>query len=132
MMALTRLGWPPYRSTDIFDFACRLYPNWSSHSLENVAAQLKSARVAEDRALPDARLVKDVFFDRLRRPPTVKKISEQACLSPPLTFADAKEGSCPLTLIHALKLGIPYDWTLAICEGNSYRSGEGGPVLHGN
>jgi DNA polymerase III epsilon subunit-like protein len=89
MMALTRLGWPTYRSTNIFAFACRLYPNWSSHSLENVAAQLKSAHVAEDRALPDARLVKDVFFDLLRRIPTVKKISDQAYLSPPLAFADA-------------------------------------------
>jgi len=66
------VAYQPHRSMDILDFACRLYSNWSSHSLENVAAQRKRAHVAEDRALPNTRLLKDVFFNLLRRTPTVK------------------------------------------------------------
>jgi len=34
-------------------------------------------------------LVKDVFFDQLRRTPTVKEISDLVRLSPPLTLADS-------------------------------------------
>jgi DNA polymerase III epsilon subunit-like protein len=67
----------------------QLYPAWPSHSLENVAMRLNVAGGAEHRALPDARLVKDVFLELLRRNPTVKKFSDLRCVSQPLTFVDA-------------------------------------------
>jgi predicted DNA-binding transcriptional regulator YafY len=66
----------------------RLYPEWHSHSLENVAARLKIANGAEHRALSDARLVKDIFLTMLQRTPTLKRISELMRVSQPLTLAD--------------------------------------------
>jgi predicted DNA-binding transcriptional regulator YafY len=50
---------------------------------------LKIANRAEHRALSDARLVKNVFLELLRRTPTLKKISEFMRVSQQLTFADA-------------------------------------------
>jgi DNA polymerase III epsilon subunit-like protein len=44
---------------------------------------------AEHRALSDARLVRDVFLELLRRTPTVKSIADLVRISPLLTFADA-------------------------------------------
>jgi DNA polymerase III epsilon subunit-like protein len=90
-MALTRLGIasPPHDLFDTLDMTRRLYPTWPSHSVENVATRLNIANGAERRALSDARLVKDVFLELLRRTPTVKEISDLVRLSPPLAFADA-------------------------------------------
>jgi DNA polymerase III epsilon subunit-like protein len=44
-MALTRWGivYPPHDVFDPLDMARRLYPTWSSHSLEPVATQLQMA-----------------------------------------------------------------------------------------
>jgi hypothetical protein len=69
--------------------ARRLYPTWPSHSLEHVASRLNVANAAEHRTLPDARLVKDIFLEMLRRTPTVKTIVDLSRLSPMLAFADA-------------------------------------------
>jgi DNA polymerase-3 subunit epsilon len=75
-MALTRLGiaFPPHYVIDTLDMARRLYPTWPSYSLEHVAGRLKVANGPEHRALPDARKVKDVFLELLRRIPTVKNL----------------------------------------------------------
>jgi DNA polymerase III epsilon subunit-like protein len=67
----------------------RLYLTWPSHSLENLATRLNVANGAKPRALSDARLVKDVFLELLRRTATLKKISALTRVSQPLTFADA-------------------------------------------
>jgi DNA polymerase III epsilon subunit len=90
-MALTRLGiaYPPHYVLDTLDIARRLYPAWSSHSLEHVATRLKIANRAEHRALADAQLVKDVFLAMLRPTPTVNTIADVMDVSQPLTFADA-------------------------------------------
>ena len=73
---------------DTLDIARRLYPEWHSHSLENVAARLKIANTAEHRALSDACLVKQIFLAMLQHAPTVRTITDLGHLSPPLTFAD--------------------------------------------
>jgi DNA polymerase III subunit epsilon len=90
-IALTRLGiaYPPHYVCDTLDMARRLYPEWHSHSLENVAARLKIANAAEHRALSDARLVKDVFLELLLYIPTVNSIADLVHISPLLTFANA-------------------------------------------
>jgi DNA polymerase III epsilon subunit-like protein len=66
-MALTRLGivYPPHDVFDTLDIARRLHPTWPSHSVEHVATRLKVANRAEHRALPDARLVKEIFLAML-------------------------------------------------------------------
>jgi DNA polymerase III epsilon subunit family exonuclease len=90
-MSRIRLGipCPPHYVFDTLEMTRRLYPTWPSHSLEHVASRLKVAYRAEHRALSDARLVKDVFLELLRRTPTVKKLLDLTCVSQPLTFADA-------------------------------------------
>jgi DNA polymerase III epsilon subunit family exonuclease len=90
-MALTRLGivYPPHDVFDTLDIARRLYPEWHSHSLENVAARLKIANAAEHRALSDARLVKATFLAMLKDIPTGKTIDDVTRVSPPRTFTDA-------------------------------------------
>jgi DNA polymerase III epsilon subunit-like protein len=90
-IALTRLGiaYPPHDVFDTLDMACRLYPAWHRHSLENVAARLKIANGAGHRALSDARMLKDVFLAMLRRTPTVKAIADLMRVSQLLRFADA-------------------------------------------
>lgn len=90
-MPLSRIGvpYPPHYLFDTLDMTRRLYPAWSSHSLENVAIRLNVASGAERWALSDARLVKDMFLSMLQRTPTLKKISELMRVSQPLTFADA-------------------------------------------
>jgi DNA polymerase III epsilon subunit family exonuclease len=90
-MALIRLGMacPPHDVCDTLDMARQLYPTWPSHSLEHVAIRLNVANTAEHRALSDARLVKDVFLEVLRRTPTLKTIADLIRVSPLLTFADA-------------------------------------------
>jgi DNA polymerase-3 subunit epsilon len=90
-MALTRLGmaFPPHKLFDTLDMTRLLYPTWPSHSLENIAGRLKVAGGAEHRALPDARLVKDIFLAMLKDIPTVKTIADVMRVSQPLRFADA-------------------------------------------
>jgi DNA polymerase III epsilon subunit-like protein len=90
-MALTRLGiaYPPHDVCDTLEMARRLYPTWSSHSLEHAATQLKIANRAEHRALSDARLVKEIFLAMLKDIPTVNTIADVTCVSQPLRFADA-------------------------------------------
>jgi DNA polymerase III subunit epsilon len=89
-MAQIRLGivCPLHDLFDTLDLARRLYPTWPSHSLEHVATRLNVANGAEHRALSDARLVKDMFLELLRRTPTVKSIADLVHISPLLTFAD--------------------------------------------
>jgi DNA polymerase III subunit epsilon len=86
-MAMTRLGiaCPPHCLFDTLDLARRLYPIWPSHSLEHVAIRRNVPNGAEHRARSDARLVKDVFLELLRRIPTVNKIADPARLSSPFT-----------------------------------------------
>ena len=69
--------------------ARRLYPTWPSHRLEHGATRLNVANTAAHRALPDARLVQDVFGEVLRRTPTLKTIADLVRVLPLLTFADA-------------------------------------------
>jgi DNA polymerase III epsilon subunit family exonuclease len=90
-MAVARLGivFPTHSLFDTLDMTRRLYPTWPSHSLEHVASRLNVANAAEHRALPNARLVKDIFLEMMRRTPTLKTIADLGHLSPPLTFADA-------------------------------------------
>jgi DNA polymerase III subunit epsilon len=90
-MALTRLGMacPLQCVFDTLDMTRRLYPAWSSHSLDNLARRLKVASGAAHRALSDARLVKDVFLAILQHAPTVRTIADLERLSSPLAFADA-------------------------------------------
>jgi DNA polymerase III epsilon subunit family exonuclease len=90
-MALMRLGiaFPPHCLFDTLGLARRLFPRWPSHSLENVATVLSVANRTGHRALPDARLVKDVFRAMLRCRPSIKTMADLVRLSTPLTFADA-------------------------------------------
>jgi DNA polymerase III epsilon subunit len=90
-MSLIRLGIvsPPHDVFDTLEMTRRLYPTWPSHSLEHVAMRLNVANRAEHRALSDARLVKDVFLELLRRTPTVKSIADLVRISPLLSFTDA-------------------------------------------
>jgi DNA polymerase III epsilon subunit family exonuclease len=89
-MALIRLGiaFPLHDLFDTLDMARRLYPTWPGHSLEHVAMRLNVANGPKHRALSDARLVKDVFLELLRRTPTIKTITDLVRISPLLTFAD--------------------------------------------
>jgi DNA polymerase III subunit epsilon len=89
-MALTRLGmaFPRHEIFDTLEMTRRLSPTWSSHSLEHVATQLKVTNRAEHRALPDARLVKEIFLAALQRIPPVRTITDLFRFSLPLTFAD--------------------------------------------
>jgi DNA polymerase-3 subunit epsilon len=90
-IALTRLGiaFPTHCLFDTLDLARGLYPAWPRHSLETVAAQLKIGNGAEHRALPDARLVKEVFLTMLQRAGSITTIADLARRSPLLTFSDA-------------------------------------------
>jgi DNA polymerase III alpha subunit (gram-positive type) len=72
---------------DTLGMARRLYPEWHSHRLENVAARLKIANTAEHRALSDARLVKATFLEMLEDIPTVKSIADLVRISPTRIFA---------------------------------------------
>jgi DNA polymerase III epsilon subunit-like protein len=108
---------PPHDVFNTLEITRQFYPIWPNHSLEHVACRLKIANGAEHRALPDARLVKDVFLELLRRTPTLKTIADLGRLSPPLTFADtpvcaidppagfealaiAMTERCPITIIN--------------------------------
>jgi DNA polymerase III epsilon subunit-like protein len=72
----------PHYLFDTLELARQLYPIWPSHSLENIAIRLHVAGGREHRALPDARLVKDVFLELLQRTPTVKSIADLVHISP--------------------------------------------------
>jgi DNA polymerase III epsilon subunit family exonuclease len=118
-MALTRLGlaYPLHSLFDTLEMARRLYSAWPSNSLEHVASRLNVANGAGHRALSDARLVRDIFLELLRRTPTLKTIADLGRLSPPLTFADtpvcaidppagfeplafAMTERCPITIVY--------------------------------
>lgn len=51
--------------------------------------RLNVANTAAHRALADARLVQDMFWEVLRRTPTLKTIADLVRVLPLLTFADA-------------------------------------------
>lgn len=109
--ALTRLGiaCPPHDLFDTLELARQLYPIWPSHSLENIAIRLHVAGGREHRALPDARLVKDVFLELLQRTPTVKSIADLVHISSPLTFADAPTASNPPQGLCASRTSCPIE-----------------------
>ena len=90
-MALIRLGiaFPTHYLFDTLDMTHRLYPTWSSYSLERVATQLKVVNGPEHRALSDAYLVKDIFLAMLKDIPTVKTIADVMRVSQPHTIVDA-------------------------------------------
>jgi hypothetical protein len=64
-------------------------------------------KVVSTGALPDARLVKDVFLELLQRTPTVKSIADVVHISPPLTFADAPTASNPPQGLCASRTSCP-------------------------
>ena len=116
-LALLRLGiaCPPHDVFDTLDMARRLYPAWPSHSLEHVATRLKVANEAAHRALPDARLDKEIFLEMLRRTPTLKSMADVLHVSQPLTFADTPVcATDPPAGFEALSTAIAEQCTITI------------------
>jgi DNA polymerase III epsilon subunit-like protein len=116
-MPPTRLGlaYPPHYVFDTLAITRRLYPTWSSHSLEYVATRLKVANGSEHRALSDAWMVKDVFLAVLTNKPTVKTIAGVMRVSQPLSFADTPVcATDPLAGFEALAMALTERCALTI------------------
>jgi DNA polymerase III epsilon subunit-like protein len=76
--------------------------------LENIAIRLHVAGGREHRALPDARLVKDVFLELLQRTPTVKSIADLMHISA-THLADASTASNPPPGLCASRTSCPIE-----------------------